>query len=239
MDLLRLSALGGVLGLDGTSVGQFMTGRPLVAGLLAGWVAGEPALGAVIGVILEVYLLVSFPTGGARFPEGATATVVAVASAAPFMDTGVESGAMLTIPATGAGEGGMAAVPLAVAVGLLWGQLGGLSISALRKVNGRLAPDAGDDAHVRRRVERTHLVSIGLDALRGFLVTLSGIAAGRVVLGATVRSWPLGDAGSTGLLLAGGAVSAGILLHDIGGFRSRRVWFVAGLAVGLLGVRIL
>ena len=42
-----------------------------------------------------------------------------------------------------------------------------------------------------------------------------------------------------GLLLVGGAVSAGILLRDVGGFRRRRVAFVAGLALGILGTRFL
>ena len=83
MDLLRLGLLGGVLGLDSTAVGQFMVSRPLVAGWLAGWVAGVPEFGITIGAVLEVFLLVSFPTGGARFPEGSTAAVVAVGVAAP------------------------------------------------------------------------------------------------------------------------------------------------------------
>ena len=79
MSLLWISLLGGVLALDATSVGQFMVSRPLVCGLLAGWVLGDPATGLLVGALLELYLLVSFPSGGARFPEGATATVVAVA----------------------------------------------------------------------------------------------------------------------------------------------------------------
>ena len=79
MEIIRVSLLGGLLALDGTSVGQFMVSRPLVAGALVGWLLGDPATGVAVGAILELYLLVSFPTGGSRFPEGATATVVAVA----------------------------------------------------------------------------------------------------------------------------------------------------------------
>ena len=227
MDVLRLSALGGLLGLDGTSVGQFMASRPLVAGLLAGWVGGAPALGATIGAILELYLLVSFPTGGARFPEGSTATVVAVASAIPFAAEGAP------------GDAGMAAVPLAVAVGLLWGQLGGASISGLRHLNARIAPQPEDDPARRRRVGLVHLASIGVDGVRGFLITLSGVVVGRAVLAFAVGRWPLTDGASTGLLLAGGAVSAGILLHDLGGLRRRGVWFAAGMTLGILGASLL
>ena len=101
MTLLTVSLLGGLLALDATTVGQFMLSRPLAAGLLAGWVAGDPMAGFLVGVVLEIYLLVAFPVGGARFPEGATATVVAAATAATH---------------TGAG-----ALALGVGLGLVWG----------------------------------------------------------------------------------------------------------------------
>ena len=77
-EFVRLALLGGVLGLDATAVGQFMVSRPLVAGWIAGWMAGEPAMGITVGAILELFLLVSVPSGGARYPEGSTAAVVGV-----------------------------------------------------------------------------------------------------------------------------------------------------------------
>ncbi|MDA0329547.1 MAG: PTS sugar transporter subunit IIC [Gemmatimonadetes bacterium] len=219
MDILRVGALGGLLGLDGTAVGQFMVSRPLVAGVLAGWMLGVPALGGLIGGILEVYLLVSFPTGGARFPEGATATVVAVAAAAPFDGAGV--------------------VPLGVAVGLVWGQIGGASVTAQRHLNSRLVPESGDVAHDGSRVVVAHVAAILLDFVRGTLVTMSGVIVGRVALSWLTQHWPLSTGPSIGLVLVGGAVSAGVLLHDLGGFRKRRLWFVAGLALGIVGTRFL
>ena len=81
MELLYIGLLGGLLALDTTSVGQFMFSRPLVAGAVTGWVLGDLSLGLTIGVVLETYMLVSFPSGGARFLDGTTATVVAVAAA--------------------------------------------------------------------------------------------------------------------------------------------------------------
>jgi mannose/fructose/N-acetylgalactosamine-specific phosphotransferase system component IIC len=220
MEMLKLIALGGLLGLDATGVGQFMASRPLVAGALTGWLLGDVALGVTIGVVLELYLLVSFPTGGARFPEGATATVVAVASAAPFPGAG--------------------AVPLAVAVGLVWGQLGGSTITLQRHVNSRLVPEPGEARSTSAgTLVGTHLTAIVLDFLRGAVVTTAGVLVGRAVLGALVTRWPLPLAASTGLVLVGGAVSAGILLRDLGGFRRRRIWFAAGLALGIAGARLL
>lgn len=219
MEILRVSLLGGLLGLDATAVGQFMASRPLVTGVLTGWVVGDAALGIAIGAILELYLLVAFPTGGARFPEGSTATVVAVAAAAPFEGAG--------------------AIPLAVGVGLVWGQLGGATVTVQRHLNSRLVPEAADSTHASKRVSAAHSAAIGFDFLRGTLMTLSGVVVGRAVVGALVQSWPLSTSTSTGLMLVGGAVSVGILLHDLGGFRKRRMLFVAGLALGILGTRFL
>lgn len=219
MEILRVSILGGVLGLDATAVGQFMASRPLVAGALSGWILGDPVLGAAIGAVLELYLLVSFPIGGSRFPESATATVVAVASAAPF--------------------DGVGAIPIAVAVGLAWGQLGGATVTVQRHLNSSLVPEASDAIHPSRQVSLAHTAAITLDLVRGCTVTLFGVLVGRSVLGLVVERWPLSASASTGLLLVGGGVSAGILLHDLGGFRRRRLWFVAGITLGIIGTRFL
>jgi mannose/fructose/N-acetylgalactosamine-specific phosphotransferase system component IIC len=217
MDILRLSLVGGLLALDATSVGQFMISRPLVAGLLAGWVSGDPALGLLVGALLEIYLLVSFPTGGARFPEGATATVVAVATAAT--------------------TDGVGAIPLAVALGLVWGQLGGVTITWLRRLNGHLVP-APECPHPEA-VTWVHLGAVALDFLRGVVVTGLGIALGRAAVSTVVGEWPLDARDSMGLLLVGGAVSAGIFLRSLGGFRRRRLLFIGGVALGVLGARFL
>lgn len=218
-DLLPLVLLGGVLALDGTSFGQFMISRPLVAGALAGWVCGNPGLGLSMGVILELYLLVAFPTGGSRFPEGATATVVAVASASAVDYSG--------------------AFPIAIAVGLVWGQLGGLSITALRKLNGRFVPEPGDTRVSPKGLVRAHLGALVLDFVRACVVTLFGILVGRAILSRVASQWPLEMADTQGLLLVGAAVSSGILLRSLGGFRRRKLLFVAGLAAGIIGARFL
>ena len=214
IELLRLSLLGGLLGLDGTSVGQFMFSRPLVAGALAGALAGDPATGIAVGALLELYLVVAFPTGGSTFPEGATAAVVAAGTATSF-----------DVP------GG---VPAAIALGLLWGQVAGSSITWHRKAVTRLVPES-EDGLGARAIERILVLAIGLDFLRGFAVTASGLAVGIVALGPWVSAWPLDAGASTSLLLVGGAVSAGILVNDLGGMRARGGWLAVGVALGAAG----
>lgn len=219
MEIVQLSLLGGLLALDGTSVGQFMFSRPLVAGVLVGWLLGDPMGGVAVGTILELYLLVSFPTGGSRFPEGATATVVAVAASSVTDATG--------------------ALPLAVAVGLVWGQLAGVSVSFMRKLNSRIVPEAGVRHPGAAGILGVHLTTIFIDFVRGAVVTLLGVLVGREVVSQMHEPWGLSPAASMGLLLVGGAASLGILLRDLGGFRRRKVLFALGLAVGIIGGRFL
>lgn len=217
MDVLLLGLLGGMLALDGTSVGQFMVSRPLVAGALTGWLVGDPFTGVAIGALLEAYLLVSFPSGGARYPEGATATVVAVASAS--------------------GADPLGALPLGVAVGLVWGQVGGFTVSGLRRLNGWLVPDA--EAPRPGRVAAFHLAAIALDGLRGALLTMAGVLLGRWAVQLVSQAWPLQPADTRGLLLVGAAVSAGVLLRALGGYRRLRLLFVTGMALAMVGARLL
>jgi mannose/fructose/N-acetylgalactosamine-specific phosphotransferase system component IIC len=219
MEIVQLSLLGGLLALDGTAVGQFMISRPLVAGALVGWLLGDTATGVAVGAILELYLLVSFPTGGSRFPEGATATVVAVASA---------------VVADSAGG-----LPLAVAVGLVWGQLAGVTVTFMRQLNSRMVPEPGTRHTGPGAIWAAHMGAVSIDFLRGAVVTLLGILAGRAIVGAVHGPWALSQAESLGLLLVGASASVGILLRDLGGFRRRKTLFVAGLALGILGARLL
>jgi mannose/fructose/N-acetylgalactosamine-specific phosphotransferase system component IIC len=219
MEIVQLSLLGGLLALDGTSVGQFMFSRPLVAGGLVGWLLGDPASGVAVGAVLELYLLVSFPTGGSRFPEGATATVVAVAASAVTDATG--------------------ALPLAVAVGLVWGQLAGASVTYMRRLNSRLAPEPGRGHPGPSGIWVPHLGAVLVDFLRGTVVTFLGVLVGRAIVSGMHGPWALSPSDSVGLLLVGGAASVGILLRDVGGFRRRKTLFAAGLALGILGVRFL
>ncbi len=218
LQLFGLVVLGGLVGLDGTSVGQFMVSRPLIAGALAGWIVGDPATGIAMGAVLELFLLVSFPTGGSRFPEGSTATVVAVGTASAV--------------------GGPGALPLGVALGLAWGHLGGSTVTALRKANTRAAAAPGRPMGPGR-VGRALTRGIGMDFARAVLLTAAGLTVGTGLLSSPARAWPLSDDRSLALLIVGGFVSAGISLHGLGGARARGLWFLTGAAMGVAAMRIL
>ncbi len=200
--------------MDGVTVGQFMVSRPLVAGLVAGWVAGNPVAGGAVGAVLELYLLVAVPTGGARFPEPGPATVVGAAVAAAI--------------------GGSEGLALGVAGGLVWGQVCSLSQSLQRRVTARLVPVPGEDPVTARRVVRAHLLSLGLDGLRGCVMTAVGLALGALLAPHLAPGWPLGVPETRALLLLGGFVSLGILVRGEAPQSRRLLLFGLGLGAGLL-----
>jgi len=210
-DLVSLTLLGGLLTVEGTAAGQFMVSRPLVTGTLAGWLLGAPAEGFAVGVLLEVYLLVAFPVGGARFPEGAPATIVAVYAAS---------------------LGGGGALAIGVAAGLVWGQIAGAAATGVRTLNARLVATGADVPP--RSLEVRHLGAIGLEGLRGCSVTAAGILTGSWLVRTFGAHWPLDEPATLGVLLLGGLVSVGILLRAFGGLRSRGRLVASGLALGLL-----
>jgi hypothetical protein len=74
--LLLLAGIGGLLALDGSGVGQVMISRPLVAATIGGWLAGMPAEGAMIGLVLEALHLSVLPFGAATVPESGPSCLI-------------------------------------------------------------------------------------------------------------------------------------------------------------------
>lgn len=214
MTTLVLILLGGLLAMDGVSAGQFMVSRPLVAGLVAGTIVGDPVLGAAVGAVLEIYLVVSVPSGGGRFPEPGPATVVGAAAAA----------------AVGGAEG----LALGVAGGLVWGQVSSMTQTLQRHANGRLVPVPGETPVTADGVRRAHVLALVLDGLRGALLTAIGLALASLLTPRLAPVWPLGEPATRALVLLGALVSLGILGRGEGLGTRRLAIFGAGLGGGLL-----
>ncbi len=219
MPWIQLTMLGGLVALDGTSVGQFMLSRPLVAATLAGWIMGDPLTGLQVGVLLELLFLAILPAGGARFPDVGPAALV---------------GAVAAVHTPG--PGGLA---LAVLLALVWGEVGGSTITVLRHLNGRLAPDLDPSVITVAHVRRSHMLGILLDFLRGSVVAASGIAAAALLGPVAAGGWPLALPDTIGLLLLGVSIPLGVLLRQFGGIGRRSWFFGMGLVVGLAGALLL
>jgi mannose/fructose/N-acetylgalactosamine-specific phosphotransferase system component IIC len=210
---------GTVVGLDLVSVGQVMIARPLVAGTVAGAIAGDPVGGATVGVVLELFALDVLPVGAARYPDYGLGAVAAAATAA--------------------GAPGALGTGIGVCVGLAVAYLGEVGIRAVRGLNTAdvryrgEALDRGDTAAVRG----TQLRGLMRDALRSAVVTALGLA-----LAALVYRWPPVDvrgAVLVTLVLMGAALGVGAT----GGMRlsGRGLnlrWFVLGVVAGVVVVSV-
>lgn len=223
--LAALALLGGLVALDGTSVGQFMLSRPLVAGALGGLLAGAPSQGVIAGLVLEALHLAVLPVGAARYPEGGPAALVA---GALYASADPASAAEAPI----AGATGLLVIVL---FALAWEWVGAATVERMRHFNVRFAGaprprDAGPAAVARR-----HGTAIALDFARGALVSLAGAVMLGALLGALVDAVDLGRFRDDWAMLAiGASVAAGTAsaLRLFG--RGHYPLFLAGAAAAAL-----
>jgi mannose/fructose/N-acetylgalactosamine-specific phosphotransferase system component IIC len=223
-DLAPSSALllviwGTLVGLDLVSVPQAMIARPIVAGAVAGWLAGDVEAGLRVGVLFELFALDVLPVGAVRYPDYGPATVAATALAAdsPWQF----------------------ALGLSAALGLAVAILGGFGLQAVRRANARAiqhhsaALAAGESGAIRR----LQYGSLLRDALRGAGLTAFGLAS----------AWALGRYAwldrSTALGLTLVAVGCGLSAVIGGALRSagrgpRLRWLGAGALAGLIAAAL-
>lgn len=209
--------LGGWVGVDGTSLGQVMVSRPLVAASLTGAALGRPAEGALLGAILEIFALVVLPVGAARYPESGTGAVAATAALLWATPAGTTAGALL----------------LAVVFGLLWEWVGGYTVHLIRLYNARLLGRGVLAGSPRPdQLQRRHLGAIVLDFGRGAVVSVLGAGTGTLLLAWCAPRFALSTGAATGILL----ISVTAMLGATTGIFAVRRWrwhaFVGGLTCG-------
>lgn len=210
--LLLLVLFGGVVAVDGTSLGQLMLSRPVVAATLAGWIAGSPEQGALVGLFLEAFHLTVLPVGAARYPEGGPA---AVAAAGAYAGTSHSFSALLVV----------------LVFALLWERVAGVSVQWLRQTNVRLSPPPGRSSVRSGRLERRHLLAVGVDFARGMALAAAGTLLFGWVLQEGFFLLPHGGVArlALGVVLA---ASIGAALRLFG--RARLPLLAAGAAAGAL-----
>jgi PTS system mannose-specific IIC component len=216
MNWLTVALLGGVVGVDATSLAQTMVSRPFIAAILTGVVAGRPEEGVILGAILELFALVILPVGAARYPEAGTATVAA--AAAYFTATPVMSAAVML---------------LAVLFALVWERMAGWSVILDRRFNEEyvaLAPLKG--ARADHQLERRHVTAIVVDFMRALLLTVSGWLLGSAALHAIARLWSMDAAIAPAILSIGVSCMVGATLPLFGGIRARKVALLVGVMCG-------
>ena len=216
MTPLGAALVGGMIGIDATSFPQVMISRPLVAGALAGWLAGIPSEGAMLGAILEAFHLAILPIGAARYPESGTATAAAVFGYAW----------------TGATDPGVAML-LLLTFALGWERVTGASVIAVRRVNEWVVRAKGGPV-TSRAVEARHMVGLLVDFARAAVLTLIGGGIAALWLRLLEPAWTHGPDFARGIILVAALGAAAAALRVLGGWSARRILFLAGIAVGIV-----
>lgn len=213
--LIPILIWGTLVGLDLVSVPQAMISRPLVAGTIAGWLAGDVHTGLRVGVLFELFALDILPVGAVKYPDYGPPTIAAVV--------------------LGAGSIWQLTLGLSVALGLVLALLGGWSLQVVRRWNARAiqqraaALAAGESSAIRR----LQYGALLRDALRGFTLTLLG-----VLLAVAIKNYVRLD-DQTQLALTLVAIGSALAAAANGAFRSsgrsaRLKWLAAGAGTGVL-----
>jgi PTS system mannose-specific IIC component len=212
---LLLVLWGTLVAVDLVSVPQAMICRPLVAGAIAGWIAGDVEAGLRVGVLFELFALDVLPIGAVRYPDYGPATVAATAFAA--------------------GAPWELGLGVSAALGLVLAVTGGWSLLLVRRTNARAiqhsaaALAAGEGPAIRR----LQYGSLLRDAARGAALTAVGLLASWL-LASTLR---LDRATALGLTLVG--IGSALAAAVNGAIRSagrdaRLRWLLGGAAVGVI-----
>jgi mannose/fructose/N-acetylgalactosamine-specific phosphotransferase system component IIC len=215
--ILTFALLGAILGLDVVSFPQAMISRPIVASTLAGTLGGSASDGLLAGIFLEMMALETLPVGASRYPEWGTASVV---------------GGALYVSRRGDAT---SALLFAMLGAMITAWVGGWSMYALRRLNGRWtkralpALEAGDASVV------TWLQLRGLtaDLTRGFVLTALALTV-LVPLTALAVANGHGDSATIRAVLVAVAASiAGSAAWKLSHGSKHGPWFfVGGLAIG-------
>jgi PTS system mannose-specific IIC component len=215
-ELLPLSLLGAIVGLDVVCFPQAMYSRPLVAATLAGAFVGDAMRGLLVGVVLELIAIATLPFGASRYPEWGSAAVVGGAISA-------------TLPG---GHAGVVTIGVLAALATAW--VGGWTLVKLRQWNAFLARRRRPalDAGARGAVIGLQLAGLTGDLVRAGVLTAVGYGllfplAFRVT-GLWSFSGPLSRSVVMTLAVAVATSAAWVIFHSARGAR----WYFAGGVVG-------
>jgi mannose/fructose/N-acetylgalactosamine-specific phosphotransferase system component IIC len=216
-NVLPVSLLGAVMGLDMVSFPQIMLSRPLVSATVAGAFVGAPGAGLLIGAVLELIALETLPFGASRYAEWGTAGVIG----------GV---VMAAQPRSAAG-----ALPVAMFMALAAAVFSSRSMVWVRTWNAsqarrmRPAIDAGSP----RAIDGLQLRGLTMDLVRGFAVTFVALVILLPLSQQIVAVWGVDAVHSRAVVTALAATVAAGAIWTLTHRAARAGWlFLLGLAAG-------
>jgi mannose/fructose/N-acetylgalactosamine-specific phosphotransferase system component IIC len=216
-NVLPVSLLGAVMGLDMVSFPQIMLSRPLVSATVAGAFVGAPGAGLLIGAVLELIALETLPFGASRYAEWGTAGVIG----------GV---VMAAQPRSAAG-----ALPVAMFMALAAAVFSSRSMVWVRTWNAsqarRMRPSI--DAGSPRAIDGLQLRGLTMDLVRGFAVTFVALVILLPLSQQIVAVWGVDAVHSRAVVTALAATVAAGAIWTLTHRAARAGWlFLLGLAAG-------
>jgi PTS system mannose-specific IIC component len=211
-----------IAGLDRTAAFQFMVSRPIVCGPLTGWVIGQPAIGLLIGALIELLWLGRLPVGAAIPPDDTQVAVGATLLSVTMLD-------VFAVSST-------AVVLLSLLIAMPLGKVGQFFDRRVRHRNARLVRQAEADLNEGRiaAAPHRHWKGILYFAFASLATVVVIVAAGSLImtlLGPLVigevermKSW---------LVLAFPLVGAAVILGTINVSRAMTL-FCSSFATALL-----
>ncbi|MDQ2768129.1 MAG: PTS sugar transporter subunit IIC [Gemmatimonadota bacterium] len=215
--ILMFALLGALLGLDVVSFPQAMWSRPVVASTIAGTLGGSASDGLLAGVLLEMMALETLPVGASRYPEWGTASVV---------------GGALYVSRVGDAT---SALLFAMLGAMITAWVGGWSMYALRRLNGRWTKQTLPQLEVGNASVVTWLQMRGIaaDLFRGFALTALALALLVPLTTVAVANGHCDSATIRAVLVAVAASIAGSAAWKLSHGSKHGSWFfLGGLAIG-------
>ncbi|MBU2549898.1 MAG: PTS sugar transporter subunit IIC [Proteobacteria bacterium] len=169
-ELILVSLIGGLICLDRTAAFQLMISRPLVTGPLIGLFLGQPVIGLVVGLLLELIWIGRPPLGGYIPPNECLAAVLITAGA-------ILSGRII-------GHDSRSLIVLAFLLALPLARLATFLEGGLRRANVMLARRAelAVSAGRYRQIPGLNMAGLGFAFLHGTVFLLLSLPVVVVVL---------------------------------------------------------
>jgi PTS system mannose-specific IIC component len=216
-NVLPVSLLGAVVGLDMVSFPQIMLSRPLISATLAGAFVGRPAAGLLIGAVLELIALETLPFGASRYAEWGTA--------------GVVGGVVMA----GQPVGSAGALPVAMFVSLATAVFSSRSMVWVRNWNASQARRLRSEIDIGSpsAIDSLQLRGLTMDLLRGFAVTFVALLILFPLSHRIVAVWGVDAVYSRAVVTALAATVAAGAIWTLTHRAARAGWlFVLGLGAG-------
>jgi len=162
--------IGGIVAIDTAAALQIMISQPIVSCTVIGLIFGQPEIGVLVGILLELPWLINIPSGGVHGSEGNLGAVVAAALSSYLLSRNINTENIILITS------------ITFCLGI--SRIGGFLVDLLRSANLKLAHDADKAAENADlgKITRLNLTGIFYMFVMGFILTGTGFGLGVFIL---------------------------------------------------------